>query len=297
MKRRLALTVLMILAVSVCVVALQWEETGWSATIVSDYDTGLPAIVFNIGLIYDEVPETMKLRIEWQVFSIEDGVRTVLYEYTKNARERAAAERIYSASQSVVIEAGMHYGARVLIEDLGSGLSAARDYSYFAPQALPVGLRLVGWDGTEEADLAGMPDEELEELVLLKQAIDSYDVLANGVSISSLFSQHASDDEDYPVSVILLPDTGVDNNWGTEDQPITVTFGLTVLAFSIPTAGDKADFLEQLEKYDQAFTGTVYAGVDGDGFGDRSVVFVHDAMGIILDAAVAEHTERLTLNL
>ncbi|MBE0636327.1 hypothetical protein IH601_10065, partial [Candidatus Bipolaricaulota bacterium] len=182
MKRWLVLTALMMAAASMSAAAIQWEETGWTATVVADYDTGLPAIVFNIGLAYDEVPDTMKLRIEWQVFSIEAGVKTVLYEYTKNARERDAAERIYSASQAVVIAAGMQYGGRVSIEDLANGLRAERDFSYFAPQSLPVGLRLVDWSGAQAADLSGMTDEELAELVLLQQAIESYEVLAEGIS-------------------------------------------------------------------------------------------------------------------
>lgn len=296
MTKRGVLTILLLLASSACVAALQWTETGWSAAVVSDYETGLPALMFNIGLIYDEVPDTMKLRIEWQVFSIEDGVKTVLYEYTKPGRERDAAERIYSASQSVLIEPGTQYGARVSIEDLINGLYVERDFAYFAPQSLSVGLRLVDWSGAQAADLSGMSDEELAELLQLQETLDTYTVLAEGVSVSSLFSQHANTDASYPIAVILLPETGVDNNWGTEDQPIIVTFGLRVLAFSIPTRSDSGDFLEQLETYDQPFTGTVYSGSDEQGFGRGVTVFLHDAMGVILDTAQEEQTSRTTLH-
>ena len=292
MKQRLVLMVLMTLASSLSVVAVEWEEIEWTATVVSDYKTGFPAIVFNTGLIYEEVPEMMKLRITWEVFAVDGSTETMLYEYTKITRLRDAAERIYSASQSVLIEAGKSYGARVWIDDLENDLSYERTYTYFAPQSLPIGLRLVGWDGTEEADLAAMPDEELEELVLLARAIAAYEVIAEDVSISSLFSQYAATDEDYPVSVILLPETGVDNNWGSESQPITVTFGLTVLVFSVPSSDAKAGFQQQLSQYNQTFTGTVLAGSPGDGFGEGVVVFLHDAMGVILDAAVAELAER-----
>ncbi len=292
MYRRAGLMVLVFAIAAIPVSATEWEEIEWSATVVSDYKTGLPAIIFNTGLSYDEVPEMMQLGITWEVFSVDGSIETMLYEYTKNTARTRAALRIYMASEPVLIEAGTRYGARVWIEDLENGLFHERSYTYFAPQSLPVGLRLVDWDGTEEADLAGMPDEELEELVLLQRAISSYEVIAEDVSISSLFSQYAATDEEYPVSVILLPETGVDNNWGSESQPITVTFGLTVLVYSIPSSDAKAGFQEQLQQYEQTFTGTVYAGTPGDSLGQGVVVFLHDAMEVILDAALAESAAR-----
>ena len=292
MKRRLAMTILMVVAATLSAVAVDWEELDWSTTVVSDYKTGLPAIVFNAGFAYDEAPDMMELRIEWEVFSVEGGAKTILYEYTTTWR-RSGLLRVYLASQSVLIEAGKQYGARVSVEDLENGLSGERNFTYIVPASLPVGLRFVGWDGTEEADLVAMTDAGLQELVILQRAIASYEVVAAGVSISSLFSQHAATDEDYPVSVILLPETGVDNNWGSESEPITVTFGLAVLTFSVPSPSAKSGFQQQLaQQYDQAFVGTVYAGPGGDGLGEGVIVFLHDAMGVILDAAVAELAAR-----
>lgn len=286
MYRRAGLMILVFAIAAISVSATEWEEIDWSATVVSDYKTGLPAIIFNTGLAYDKAPATMRIKVIWEVFAIEGGTETMLYEYTKTTACTRGAQRVYMASESVLIEAGKHYGARVWIEDLENNLFHERSYTYFAPQSLPVGLRLVGWDGTEEADLAGMPDEELEELILLQRAIASYEVIAEDVSISNLFSQYAATDEEYPVSVILLPETGVNSNWGSESQPITVTFGLTVLTFSIPSSDAKAGFQQQLSQYEQAFTGTVYAGSEG------VVVFLHDAMAVILDAAMAELAAR-----
>lgn len=285
MKRRLAVMILLVVAGSLSAAAVDWEELDWAATVVSDYKTGLPAIVFSIGFAYDETPSTMRLLIEWEVFSVEAGARIMLYEYTRTWNT-GGLQRVYFASQSVLIEAGKQYGARVSIEDLKNGLFGERNFTYIAPEALPVGLRFVGWDGTQEADLAGMPDNELQELVLLQRAVASYEVLAENVSISSLFSQYAATQGDYPVSVILLPETGVDNNWGSESQPIIVTFGLTVLTFSIPSADANAGFLQQLATYDQTFVGTAYAGSDG------VILFLHDAMGVILSAAAVELAAR-----
>ena len=90
------------------------------------------------------------------------------------------------------------HGARVWIDDLENDLSHERTYTYLAPQSLPIGLRLIGWDGSEDADLSGMPDEEMEELALLQRAVASYKVIAEDVSISSLFPQYAATDETIP---------------------------------------------------------------------------------------------------
>ena len=291
MKRRLVMMILLLVAGSLSAAAVDWEELDWAATVVSDHKTGLPAIVFNVGFAYDEVPSTMRLLIEWEVFSIEAGAKTMLYEYT-TTWSRRGLQLVYFGSQSVLIEAGKQYGARVSIEDLDNGLFGERNFTYIVPEALPVGLRFVGWDGTQEADLVAMPEKDLAELVQLQQALTSYEVLAEDVSISTLFSQYAATDDNYPVSVILLPETGVDNNWGSDSQPIIVTFGLKVLTFSVPSADARAAFEQQLETYDQTFVGTVYTGPGGETDGEAVVIFMHEAMGVMFDEAVAELAAR-----
>lgn len=290
MKRNLTMMILLVVASSLSAIAVEWEELEWSATVVSDYKTGLPAIVFSTGLAYDERPETMQLRISWEVFRVDDGSETMLYEYSRAAT--AVYLSTYFSSEAVLIEPGGWYGARVQIDDDENALSYKRTFSHIEPHSLPVGLRFVGWDGTEEADLAAMPDEGINELVLLQKAIASYEVIAEDVSISTLFSQYAAANAEYPVSVILLPETGVDNNWGSDSKPITVTFGLTVLTFSIPSLDARTGFQQQLATYEQSFVGTAYAGPDGDGPSEGVIVFLHDAMGVILDAAVDELATR-----
>jgi hypothetical protein len=74
MERRLAMMILLLVAGSLSATAVDWEEIDWAATVVSDYRTGLPAIIFTIGLAYDEVPSMMRLRIKWEVFSIDLGL-------------------------------------------------------------------------------------------------------------------------------------------------------------------------------------------------------------------------------
>ena len=286
--RRTVLFAIAILLVSLPVAALEWEEIGGTANIVSDYDTGLPAIVFNTGISYDVAPELMRLRFTWQVFSIDGEAETMLYEYTKTTRLREGTHRIWSASQSVVIEPGGFYGARVWIDDLENDLSYTRAYTYIAPHSLPVGLRLVGWDGSEEADLTGLPDDELGELARLYGDLSTAEVVAENVSLSDVFSLYAANEDAYPVTVVLLPETGVNSNWGSESQPITATFGLCVFVYTLPSTRAVPGFQEQAALYDQTFIGTVYSGIPGTGLGQGTLVFVHDAMQLILNAAVQE---------
>ena len=68
MKRNLTMKILLVVASSLSASAVEWEELEWSANVVSDYKTGLPAIIFSTGLAYDERPETMKLSIAWEYF-------------------------------------------------------------------------------------------------------------------------------------------------------------------------------------------------------------------------------------
>ncbi|MBU1050359.1 hypothetical protein KKG90_10090 [Candidatus Bipolaricaulota bacterium] len=290
MKRNLTMMILIMVFLSLSAVAVDWEELEWSATVVSDYRTGQPAIVFSTGLAYDEQPETMQIHIAWEVFRVDGGSETMLYEFSRTATVSRLAN--YFSSEAVPIEPGGLYVARVRIDDDENALSYRRAFSHIEPYSLPVGLRFVGWDGTQEADLAAMSDEGINELVLLRRAINSYEIVATNVSIGTLFSQYAAANAAYPVSVILLPETGVDNNWGSESKPITVTFGLTVLTFSIPSSNVQSGFQEQLSQYDQTFSGTVYAGPGSGGPSEGAIIFVHDAMAVILNEAVAELAAR-----
>jgi hypothetical protein len=94
------------------------------------------------------------------------------------------------------------------------------------------------------------------------------------------------------VAVVVMPELGYDGNWGTDDKPITVTFGLSVLALKVQNLGDGAGILDQLARYDQAFNGTAYAGSEGGGIGQGNVIFVQDSVAVILAAAVEELASR-----
>lgn len=284
--------ILLSLAVSFAVQAVEWEEVEWATTVVPDAKTGAPTLLFSLGLAYDETPETMRLRFSWEVFRVDGGIETMLYEYARTTSERQGLGRIYSASERVSIEAGGWYGVRVRMEDLANGLSYSRSASYIAPRSLVAGMRFVCSDGTEEADVTGMSDKELEELVLMQRALASFEVLARNVLIADLFSRYAVSTASYPMAVVLLPDTGVTSQWGSETKPITVTFDVAVLAFTLASEDAVPGFREQLAQYDDVFRGTVLAGTPGAGLGRGAVVFLHDAMDVILSAAAEEWKAR-----
>lgn len=286
--RQLLTIAAVLMMVCLSVSAYEWQEIGGTYALVSDHDTGRPALIFNTGIRYDEVPARMQLRITWEVFSIDGGVETMLYEYTKTTSVREGTQRIWSASQSVLIEPGTEYGARVWIDDLENGLSYVRTQTYLAPYSVPVALRLIGSDGSEEADLSGLSDQELNDLVALQRTLSTAEILEENVDLSELFSQHTPTSNAYPVAVVLLPETGIDSNWGTEAEPITATFGLAVYAYSVRSAQAVDGFGAQVAQYEQSFTGTIYAGSPSDGFGQGATLFVHDGIYLILRAATQE---------
>lgn len=290
MKRALTVMAIAAVAVSLSTVAADWTELEWAASIVTDSKTGGRAIIFSTGLAYEEKPETAMLSITWEVYRMEGNSEMLLYEYARTAT--TVHQSTYFSSEPVVIEPGFRYGARVQVEDSENALSYKRTFSHIEPASLPVGLRFVGWDGTEEADLVVMPDTDIQELVLLQSALASYEVIAEDVTIDTFFSQHATKSGDYPASVVLLPDTGVHNNWGSDSKPITVTFGLAVLTFSITSLDARNDFQHQIDQYDQSFVGTVYAGPNEDGLSEGVIIFVHDALDVMFDAAVEELASR-----
>jgi len=290
MKRVLAIAILLMGVGSICAVAANWTELEWAASVVTDSKTGDRAIRFSTGLAYDELPKTTDLSISWEVYRIEGNSEIVLYEFSRTAT--AWSQSTYYASEAVPIEPGCHYGARVRIDDHANDLSYSRTFSYIEPHVLPVGLRFVGWDGTQEADLVVMPDADLQQLVDLGRSLKSYDVIAQDVDIDALFSQHAASAADYPVSIILLPDTGVANNWGSESKPIIVTFGLAVQTSLLASPAAKSAFQHHIAQYDQSFVGTVYAGPDGDAPNEGVIIFVHDDMDVMLKAAVEEQAAR-----
>ena len=285
MARYVGVLGLLIVSITFGCAALQWEEIEGGTTIAVDSDTGAQSIIFNVGLAYDDVPRMMRIQASWEVFVVEDGVETPLEAWTRSSERMLATERVWSSSSRIPIEEGKQYGARLTIEDLENALSFRKTFTYFAPLELSVGIRLTGDTGTQLFDMTGVPEAELAELARLQRAVASYERVSETAALTGLFSQHAASSEAFPVSVLIMPDTGMDAHGGTKDVTITLRFGLHVLVYSIENRASASAFLTQIAGFDESFSGAVYIGPGNDEFGEGATVFVHDAVHPILDAA------------
>jgi len=283
--RKVLSALLACLAIGTAAFALSWSELESSTGIATDSETGIESVVFSIGVTYDTQPDHMQIRTSWEVFIIEDGVETILDTWARTSRRTPATERVWSSSSRVPIEAGKHYAARLELEDVENALTFRKTFSYFAPLALSVGIRLTGDTGAQLFDMTGVPDAELAELARLERAISGYEVLGENVALTSLFSQYANSDDAFPVSVLIMPDIGIDSHGGTKEVTITLRFGLQVLVYMIEDRASASSFLTQIAEWDETFSGAVSSGPGVKGFGEGATVFVHDAVPPILAAA------------
>jgi len=293
MKRSIALAMLVFVGLSVLVSAVEWAEFQAFPAVAPDPFTGTPSLIFSLGLSYDERPDQMHIRTSWEIYVVEDGEHVLLESYARTSPEMRGAEKVYPASPRVSIETGKRYLATVVVEDLVNDLRHEHAFDFLAPLSLPLGIHLVGADGSEAYDLTGLPDEELEELVLLHRLLaNDYDRVAEGVEIATMLSDHSGDEENYPMSALLIPTDGLSSEVGPEDVPITLTVAQILFVYSIPSSDAVAGFEDQVADFERKFAGFVYVGPGGEGFGTGKVIFLHEPVWAVLEAASAEHARR-----
>jgi len=174
MQRGILASVIILVAFSIGAVAVEWEEISWGADVVLNTGTGLPAIVFYASVEYSEFPSNYHLEGGWEIYAIVNGTQVPIEGAPTTARMRGSTLTIYSATSQIPIEAGKSYGARLSLQDTINDLSYQRTFSYSPDEILPIGISLRGWDGSDEIDLSQLPDEELEQLVLLHDLLKGY---------------------------------------------------------------------------------------------------------------------------
>jgi hypothetical protein len=174
MRRQIIVTAVTLLICSLGALAMEWKELDWGADAIVDSATGLPAVVFHAAVEYSEVPGSTRLSGNWQVVTYVNGVEVPVDIAPSTAVMRGAVYRIYTSTSHIVVEAGKRYVATVTLQDTDNDLSYRRTFDYTAPSSSPYGISLRGWDGSDEIDLREMPDEELEELVLLHDLVKGY---------------------------------------------------------------------------------------------------------------------------
>ena len=264
-----------------------WEETNWGREIVVDATTGLPAIVFFAEFRADETSAGVPINTSWEVYAMVGGTEIPLDGASRTAIRSGETRVLYAASPPIPIEAGGRYGARLSIRYAGGPVVVSRTFDLVAPDALPFGIRLAGWDGTDNVDLSRLPDEELEELVLVHDLLGRYTADAEDIEVGAFLRGDAATSE-YPLSLLLLPTAEID----TSEAPIAlfVVFNLYVYTLSAPT--ESAGVLRQLDQFEQDLIGTVYTGSGSEILGGGVTVFVHEAVWPVLQAAAAEQRAR-----
>lgn len=176
MHRKLIVLAVVLAAWSIIgAAALEWEEIDWGTDVVLNTSTGLPAVVFYATIEYSGSPNSYDFEGGWEAYEIVNGQQVPLDISPTSAFLRGDNLRIYTATSQIPIEEGKSYGARLALEDTVNNLTYERTFSYNpGGQTLPYGISLKGWDGSEDIDLSKLPDEELEELVVLHNQLKRF---------------------------------------------------------------------------------------------------------------------------
>ncbi len=175
MCRKLFVSVMVLFTASLGALAIEWKEIDWGTEVVLDSSTGLPAIVFYVGIQYSEFPTSMTFEGDWEAYEIVNGQRISLRITPTSSFIRATQPRIYTSTSQIPIEPGKQYGATVVLRDAANNLSYERTFTYGGGDAsLPYGIALSGWNGSDDVDLSRLPDEELEELAILHDELKRF---------------------------------------------------------------------------------------------------------------------------
>jgi hypothetical protein len=207
MRRGIIASVAILVAFSIGAVAVEWEEVSWGADVVLNTETGLPAIVFSASVEYSEFPSSYYLDGGWEVYAVVNGTQVPIEGAPTTSFVRGGTLTITSATSQIPIEAGKTYGARFLLQDTVNDLSYQRSFTYSPTEILPIGISLRGWDGSEDVDLSELPDEELEQLVLLNNLLKRYKQSSIEKTVVSFLREDAAAQPD--TAILLDGEQGV----------------------------------------------------------------------------------------
>lgn len=290
--RTLGCVVLLVAAVGLVGSAVEWEEVTTTATSVLDQD-GRPTVVFSVHLRYDVAPSSASLSYGWTVREGSGPSGTVVLDFYRPTTFPGGGLNLYLGSGHVEIEAGKTYSAHVTVDDERNDLHFERDIGFAAPVSLPVGIRLTAQSGDAVFDLSGVPDEEIEELATAFDVLDGdYELLDVDVSLDAFFDDYASEDDDFPTAVFLIPAAGLEGTLGPTSGPITITVQPVLYVFTIPVRGDVRSFLEQVAVYEREFVGRVFEGSGDEATYGALTVFVGDDAWAWMEAAAEEEGRR-----
>jgi len=293
MRRTVFALACFLIGLGVAAFSVEWTEIQAFSAVAADPATGAPSVSFSLSLPYDKAPDRMQIRAVWEIYVWDDGAQILLDSYTRRSVETQGMLLFYVGSSPVLIETGKRYVANLVVDDLVNGLHHEHVFDFLAPLSLPIGIHFEGDDGEEEWDLTSLPDEELEELVLLYQLVTAeYELAADGVALDSMFADYAGDEASFPMAVLLIPTEGLSTELGLENSPISVTVAQMLYVYSIPSADAIGGFEDQVEQFQRDFVGFIYTGPGGEGLGAGSVIFLHEPVWSLLEDVSAEYARR-----
>lgn len=290
---RIACTLFVVLLLSMATAsALEWSETFAFAAVTTD-EFGQPVLVFSAQLQFDEYPQAAALSCGWTVYELSADGPIELDSFYKSTR--AIAQTFTVASRRVPIEAGKRYRGCFVAADDVNGLQHEREVDYTAPLSLPMGIRLGAVSGDEAFDLSGIPDEELEVMATAYDVLQTeYTVLAPEIGLDDFFSDFASSEEAFPVTMFVIPIPGVEGIFGPSTSPITFTATTIMHVYPVSTPRAVAGLLEQLSVYQRDFVGRAFEGAGDDALIGGLTVFVEEEAWEMLAAAAVEEAHRLS---
>jgi hypothetical protein len=192
MQKGMVAVVAIVFAFSIGAWAVEWKEVDWGADVVLDTQTGLPAIVFSASVAYSESPDSYYLEGGWEIYAVVNGREVPIEAAPTTMYLRGETLTLYLATSQIPLEAGKTYGARLSLQDTVNDLSYQRTFSYRPAEILPIGIPLRGWDGSENVDLSQLPDEELEQLVLLNNLLKRYKAYPEEKTVESFLRKDAA---------------------------------------------------------------------------------------------------------
>lgn len=233
------------------------------------------------------------------MYTLKDGSEEVLAEDHYRKRHPSCTGRtawVSFLSPFITSAAGGNYGARITVRDFANDLFYERVISYIAPLSLPTGVALsvsTTSGDTDEIDLSGVPDEELEQLASYFTTFSTdYVQTASDVSVEDFFTIYATSDEAFPAWLLVVVSLGP--NVSTSGSGISIKASYNRILFIYPVNSPAAveGVLGQLSLFNEEFVGRVLLAKNPSDSSNAISVFIGEATWPVLQAASQEIEQR-----
>lgn len=281
------------------VLGISWEEQKAGFQFRVDPKTGETQVGFYLFLEYEPIPACTDLDYTWSVYILQDGSEEVLAEDPYRKRHPSCTGRtawVSFLSPFITPVAGGNYGARITVRDFANDLFYERVISYIAPLSLLTGVALsvsTTSGDTDEIDLSGVPDEELEQLASYFTTFSTgYVQTASDVAVEDFFAIYATSDEAFPAWLLVVVSLGPDVS--TSGSGISIKANYNRILFIYPVNSPEAveGVLGQLSLFNEEFVGRVLLAKNPSDSSNAISVFIGETAWPVLQAASQEIEQR-----